>query len=154
MNFPAEPRFVPFSFEMDMPRALKNDATPAIRSADYAYRGSQCHLVCRFQRRVQAQDRRLLLSTDHNRRLHPIPVNLQGPKEYPISRGLQGFEEAFREYGLPERIRTDNGVPFGTIALARLSALSVWFIRLGIYPEYIEPGCPQQNGRTSGCIGL
>jgi putative transposase len=60
---------------------------------------------------------------------------------------FRGFEEAFLEYGLPDRIRTDNGVPFGTIALARLSALSVWFIRLGIYPEYIEPGCPQQNGR-------
>lgn len=63
------------------------------------------------------------------------------------SGAFRGFEEAFREYGLPERIRTDNGVPFGTNTLARLSALSVWFIRLGIYPEYIEPGCPQQNGQ-------
>ena len=60
---------------------------------------------------------------------------------------FKGFEEAFREYGLPDRIRTDNGVPFATMAIARLSALSVWFIRLGIYPEFIEPGKPQQNGR-------
>lgn len=60
---------------------------------------------------------------------------------------FKGFEEAFREYGIPDRIRTDNGVPFATMAIARLSALSVWFIRLGIYPEFIEPGCPQQNGR-------
>jgi putative transposase len=60
---------------------------------------------------------------------------------------FKGFEEAFRQYGLPERIRTDNGVPFATMAIARLSALSVWFIRLGIYPELIEPGHPQQNGR-------
>jgi len=60
---------------------------------------------------------------------------------------FQVFEATFKEYGLPERIRTDNGVPFATHALARLSALSVWFIRLGIYPEFIEPGCPQQNGR-------
>lgn len=63
------------------------------------------------------------------------------------SGAFKGFEEAFREYGLPERIRTDNGVPFATMAIARLSALSVWFIRLGIYPEFIQPGRPQQNGR-------
>jgi len=49
-------------------------------------------------------------------------------------------------YGLPSRIRTDNGVPFASNALARLSQLSVWFIKLGIYPELIEPGKPQQNG--------
>jgi transposase InsO family protein len=50
-------------------------------------------------------------------------------------------------HGLPERIRSDNGVPFATIALARLSLLSVWWIRLGILPELIEPGHPEQNGR-------
>lgn len=54
----------------------------------------------------------------------------------------------FREYGLPTRIRSDNGVPFaGPTALARLSRLSVWWIRLGIQPELIQPGCPAQNGR-------
>jgi putative transposase len=47
---------------------------------------------------------------------------------------------------LPEVIRTDNGVPFATTALGRLSALSVWWIRLGIFPELIEPAHPQQNG--------
>lgn len=57
------------------------------------------------------------------------------------------FTRVFREYGLPERIRTDNGVPFATISLARLSSLSAWWIRLGIVPELIEPGKPQQNGR-------
>ncbi|OGO17823.1 MAG: hypothetical protein A2Z14_07145 [Chloroflexi bacterium RBG_16_48_8] len=56
------------------------------------------------------------------------------------------FRELFRAYGLPNRIRTDNGVPFASNALARLSQLSVWFIKLGIYPELIEPGKPQQNG--------
>ncbi len=55
---------------------------------------------------------------------------------------------AFREYGLPTRIRSDNGVPFaGPTALARLSRLAVWWIRLGITPERIQPGCPAQNGR-------
>lgn len=57
------------------------------------------------------------------------------------------FTAVFREYGLPDRIRTDNGVPFASNALGRLSALSAWWIRLGIYPELIEPGQPQQNGR-------
>lgn len=57
------------------------------------------------------------------------------------------FERLFREYGLPERIRTDNGVPFASCAARRLSKLSVWWIRLGIFPELIEPGAPQQNGR-------
>ena len=53
----------------------------------------------------------------------------------------------FKEYGLPERIRTDNGVPFASSAIARLSTLSVWWIKLGIYPEQIEPGRPEQNGK-------
>lgn len=57
------------------------------------------------------------------------------------------FTKLFREYGLPQRIRTDNGVPFASSAIARLSALSVWWIKLGIYPEQIEPGKPQQNGK-------
>ena len=55
------------------------------------------------------------------------------------------FTSLFQKFGLPNRIRTDNGVPFASSALARLSALSVWFIKLGIYPELIEPGRPQQN---------
>ena len=57
------------------------------------------------------------------------------------------FTRLFREYGLPKRIRTDNGVPFATNTLARLSRLSAWWVRLGIVPELIEPGKPQQNGR-------
>ncbi len=57
------------------------------------------------------------------------------------------FLRLFQEYGLPQRIRTDNGVPFATTALGRLSPLSVWWIRLGIVPELIEPAHPQQNGR-------
>lgn len=57
------------------------------------------------------------------------------------------FTRLFKEYGLPKRIRTDNGVPFATNTLARLSSLSAWWVRLGILPEFIEPGKPQQNGR-------
>ena len=57
------------------------------------------------------------------------------------------FRRLFKRFGLPERIRTDNGAPFAANALGRLSRLSVWFIELGIVPEFIEPGKPQQNGR-------
>ena len=56
------------------------------------------------------------------------------------------FRRLFQEFGLPERIRTDNGGPFAAVSLARLSKLSAWFIRLGIGRELIEPGKPQQNG--------
>lgn len=57
------------------------------------------------------------------------------------------FTRLFKEYGLPRRIRTDNGVPFAAVTLGRLSQLSVWWIKLGILPELIQPGRPQQNGR-------
>lgn len=57
------------------------------------------------------------------------------------------FQKLFYEFGLPKIIRTDNGVPFATPALGRLSRLSVWWIRLGIYPELIEPSHPEQNAR-------
>lgn len=57
------------------------------------------------------------------------------------------FTRVFQEYGLPSRIRTDNGAPFATTALNRLSALSVWWMKLGIRPELIEPASPQQNAR-------
>lgn len=57
------------------------------------------------------------------------------------------MEAAFREYGLPRAIRSDNGAPFATRAPLGLSKLSVWWIKLGIIPERIAPGKPQQNGR-------
>jgi transposase InsO family protein len=57
------------------------------------------------------------------------------------------FQRAFEAYGLPVRIRSDNGVPFATQALGRLSSLSVWWVRLGILPDLTEPAAPQQNGR-------
>jgi transposase InsO family protein len=57
------------------------------------------------------------------------------------------FEAAFREYGLPGAIRTDNGAPFASSAVGGLSRLAVWWIKLGIVPERIEAGHPEQNGR-------
>lgn len=57
------------------------------------------------------------------------------------------FEGAFREYGLPLAIRTDNGPPFASVGAGGLSPLSIWWIKLGIVPERIQPGHPEQNGR-------
>lgn len=61
---------------------------------------------------------------------------------------IRRFRRLFRTYGLPDRIRTDNGQPFAiAAAIGRLSQLSAWWVRLGITPELIQPGKPQQNGR-------
>jgi putative transposase len=57
------------------------------------------------------------------------------------------MESAFREFGVPRAIRMDNGPPFAARGAAGLTELTVWFIRLGIIPERIKPGRPDQNGR-------
>lgn len=57
------------------------------------------------------------------------------------------FEALFEQYGLPSVIRSDNGTPFSSLSLGGLSELSVWWIRLGIRPERIQPGHPEQNGK-------
>jgi transposase InsO family protein len=74
-------------------------------------------------------------------------LGCQGLNSTAVAEAKPVFTRLFREYGLPKRIRTDNGVPFATNTLARLSSLSAWWVRLGILPELIEPGKPQQNGR-------
>ncbi|HXU93990.1 MAG TPA: IS481 family transposase [Gallionella sp.] len=56
-------------------------------------------------------------------------------------------EAAFREYGLPQAMRSDNGSPFASRGVAGLSRLSLYWMKLGIVPERIEPGHPEQNGR-------
>ena len=94
--------------------------------------------------------------TKDDRWCYPLTITDHASRYLLLCRGLlgthgeptrQGFEWAFREYGMPDVIRTDNGSPFASTGLARLSSLSVWFIRLGIYPETIKPGRPDQNGR-------
>lgn len=66
----------------------------------------------------------------------------------PSERGVRPwFERAFREYGLPRALRTDNGPPFATTGAAQLSHLAVWWLKLGIQLDRIDRGHPEQNGR-------
>lgn len=81
---------------------------------------------------------------DHKSRYLCACDALKGPR---LKETKAAFIHIFREYGLPARIRSDNGVPFASIARGGLSQLSLWWIRLGILPERIEPGKPQQNGQ-------
>jgi putative transposase len=95
-------------------------------------------------------------ATSDGARCHPLTISdnatrflikcesLREPKDAPVR---EQFELAFREFGLPARIRSDNGAPFASKAVGGLSRLSVWWIQLGIIPERIEPGHPEQNGR-------
>lgn len=57
------------------------------------------------------------------------------------------LDSAFREFGLPTAIRSDNGPPFASTGAAGLTSLAVWLLRLGIRLERIVPGKPQQNGK-------
>jgi putative transposase len=61
------------------------------------------------------------------------------------------LDSAFQEFGLPRAMRSDNGPPFASTGAGRLSRLSVWWLKLGIRLERIEPGKPQQNGRLERC---
>lgn len=74
-------------------------------------------------------------------------LGCQGLHSTKVAEAKPVFTRLFKEYGLPQAIRTDNGVPFATTTLARLSSLSAWWVRLGVMPQLIEPGKPQQNGR-------
>jgi transposase InsO family protein len=57
------------------------------------------------------------------------------------------LERTFLTFGMPWRLRSDNGPPFGASAPGGLSRMAIWLIQLGITPEFITPGHPEQNGR-------
>jgi len=86
-----------------------------------------------------------LTVTDHASRFLLLCEALESVKE---ETAITAFEQLFLERGLPDAIRSDNGVPFASrSSLFGLSKLSVWWLRLGIAIERIQPGKPQQNGR-------
>src|SRR5207248_2948123 len=66
------------------------------------------------------------------------------PNGYEVERV---FDSAFQEFGLPTAIRSDNGPPFASTGAGGLTRLAVWWLKLGIRLERIEPGKPYQNGR-------
>lgn len=85
----------------------------------------------------------LTLSDNHSRFL----IECQGLYATTLAPVRQHYEFAFRRYGLPCALRTDNGYPFASTGLGGLTRLSVWLLRLGVVPERIAPGKPQQNPR-------
>ena len=86
-----------------------------------------------------------LTVTDHASRFVLLCEALESTRE---DIAITAFEQLFRQRGLPQAIRSDNGVPFASPnGLFNLSKLSVWWLRLGIAIERIKPGHPQQNGR-------
>ncbi len=105
----------------------------------------------RYSNHVWCADFKGHFRTGNGRRCNPLTISDHFSRYLLCCRHLDNgnyeltkkqFERVFRQYGLPEVIRTDNGVPFSCTA-----RLSYWWIRLGIYPERIEPGHPEQNGR-------
>lgn len=74
-------------------------------------------------------------------------LGCQGLSETSFELTREVFRRLFREYGLPEAILSDNGTPFSSNSVKRLSKLSVWWIHLGIEPRLTQPGHPEQNGR-------
>ena len=86
-----------------------------------------------------------LTVTDHASRYLLLCEALESTRE---NLAITAFEQLFQERGLPQAIRSDNGVPFASPnGLFNLSKLSVWWLRLGVAIERIKPGHPQQNGR-------
>lgn len=105
---------------------------------------------------IWAADFKGWFRTQDRRACHPLTITdvhsryllgcfaLSRPKMEPT---MVCFERTFQEFGLPRAIRTDNGLPFASTSLGRISRLSAWWIDLGIEPELIQPGHPEQNGQ-------
>lgn len=111
---------------------------------------------CQHPNAVWSSDFKGHFALGNRERCYPLTIsdndsrfifNCQGLARTRESDVRPWFEWSFREYGLPDAMRIDNGPPFASLSLGGISQLSKWWIRLGIKPERIEPGKPQQNGR-------
>ena len=107
----------------------------ASREADEPDPGAKRCVERRLQGAVSDGRRPLLLSVDGGGWVQPLSPGLPGLASTAVDGAKPVFTRLFQEYGLPKRIRTDNGVPFATNTLARLSTLSAWWVRLGILPS-------------------
>lgn len=117
---------------------------------------SEPFLACDAPNNVWSADYKGQFKTGDGRWCYPLTITDNMSRYLLACKGLYSpcyadtqpwFEWVFREFGLPEAIRTDNGTPFAGRGVTGLSRLSVWWIKLGIRPERIESGKPQQNGR-------
>ena len=106
--------------------------------------------------RVWCADFKGWFHTANGQRIDPLTISdaysryllrCQAAEKTNTARVQAIFEAAFREYGMPQAMRTDNGPPFASRALCGLSRLAIWWIKLGIVPERIQAGHPEQNGR-------
>jgi putative transposase len=131
---------------LSVSRKLRRRATPS----------TQPFAECKDANRVWCADYKGWFTTGDGQRCDPLTITdgfsryllrCQAVEDltYVVARGV--FEAAFHEYGLPMAMRTDNGTPFASTGLCGLSRLSVWWLRLGIQLERIQPGKPEQNGR-------
>ena len=111
---------------------------------------------CQAPNHIWSADFRGDFALGNHRRCYPLTLSDNFSRYLLLCRALEHpsyaavrpwFEWAFREYGLPGAIRTDNGAPFASLAIGGVSELSKWWIQLGIRPERIKPGKPSQNGR-------
>jgi len=113
-------------------------------------------LKCEKPNDVWSIDYKGQFFTKDNRVCYPLTISDNFSRYLFKCQGLPGpryketkkiLTEAFREYGLPYALRSDNGTPFASTSIAGLSRLSIWLIQHSVIPERIEKGCPQQNGR-------
>lgn len=111
---------------------------------------------CQGPNQIWSADFKGDFALGNHRRCYPLTLSDNFSRYLLMCRALEHpsyqavrpwFEWAFREYGLPEAMRTDNGPPFASLAIGGISELSKWWIQLGIRPQRIKPGKPSQNGR-------
>lgn len=130
-----------------VPRKLRRRCSPSAQPLAHAVESNL----------VWCADFKGWFRTGDGSRVDPLTVSDAHSRYLLACQGMRGktdtahvmgvFEALFRAFGMPERIRTDNGSPFASTGLAGLSRLSVWWIRLGITPERIRPATPSENGR-------
>jgi len=117
---------------------------------------SQPFLSCTKPNEVWSADFKGQFKTDDKKYCYPLTVTdnysrfiirCDGYLSPSLENVQKSMIKAFKEYGLPRAIRTDNGTPFASTGAGGLSRLSIWWVKLNIYPERIDLGCPQQNGR-------
>ena len=116
------------------------------RARAHAADGAQCPVDDGFQRAFSDRRCPALLSPHAPGWLQSVCVAVRRAALESIVATRPSFARAFAEYGLPVRMRMDNGRPFTGTGLAHLTQLSVWWLRLGIQLERIRPGHPEENG--------